>query len=635
MPAATSSGLRATVRGIWQRNEDLLRNAGSLAGTTGLTSLFGFVYWIVAAKEFSQQAVGYGSAAVSAMMLLGTIGEFGVGTMLIGELPKRRDGGGLTAAAIVASGVGSLVLGVGFPLVANEFGAHFPQISGTPARIGLFAVGVALTGMAVVFDDATIGLLRGGVQLGRNLAMSVIKLALLPVAAVILHDAFGVGLVFSWVAGTLLSFVPALFMLKRGGAQVFHRPDWALLRRYGKLAMAHNWLNLAIMAPPRLIPVLVTVVVSASANASFYVAWMLASFLFMVPSSLSVVLFAMASAAPEVVAEKLRFVLRLSLIIGIPAMAVLAFSGQLVLKLFGATYAHQATIPLLLLLLTYIPGLPKVQYIAVCRATGRVGRATIVLSVAACLDVASVVVGGKIGGLDGVALGYLIMQVVEGLYTAPTVLRAASIRRRAAATGAQPILQSSYTDRQRTALAALIAVASVALSEGKLLDAATEVWGTGSMEAITGSFRAVTGSSPVLTKDDEESYGNRQRAGLDVLLSIATPDERRSRKQRLGADPGVRVGEAPNDSGGSPARWQLGGQTGVTVAERADAGPALAQPQRPWGEHEAWKLRFISVNLSLTSRLLISSCHSVRMAACTTVSNCSSGCRVYRLATCS
>lgn len=524
MPAPRRSGLWVAVRGAWQRNQDLLGNAGSLAATTGLTSVFGFVYWVVAAKEFSLQAVGYGSAAVSAMILLGTIGEFGLGTMLIGELPKRRGAGGLAIAAIIASGVGSLVLGVGFPLVADKFGAHFPQISGTPARIGLFAVGVALVGMCIVFDSATIGLLRGSVQLGRNLAMSVFKLALLPVTAVVLHDAFGVGLVFAWVAGTLLSLVPALLMLKRRGSRIFERPDWAMLRRFGKLAMAHNWLNLAIMTPPRLIPVLVTVVVSADANAAFYVAWMLANFLFLVPSSLASVLFAIASAAPEVVAEKLRFVLRLSLMIGLPAMAALAIGGPLLLKVFGGDYAHQATIPLLLLILTYIPGLPKAQYIAVCRAAHRVGQATIVLSVAALCDIAAVVVGGKLGGLNGVAFGYLVMQVIEGLATAPTVLRAASVKLAGTgeATAARPIVEDSHRDRQQVGLAALIALASVAISEGHSLDGAS-VCRTGSFQTITGSFCVGTGPFSMVPGDDEERYAIRQRAGVDTLLSMATP----------------------------------------------------------------------------------------------------------------
>jgi len=432
MTTQAGSGPWAAVRGIWQRNQDLLRNAGSLAATTGLTSVFGFVYWIVAAREFSQQAVGYGAAAVSAMMLLGTIGEFGLGTMLIGELPKRRDRGGLISASIIAAEVGSLVLGLGLPPLADAFGGHFPEISGTPTRLVLFAVGVALIGVTVVLDDATLGLMRGGVQLSRNLTMTLIKLALLPVMAVVLHDEFGVGLVLAWVLGTLISLVPAALMLKRGGSRVFHRPDWGLLRRYGRLAMAHNWLNLAIMTPPRLIPVLVTVVVSPSANAAFYVAWMLVSFLFMVPSSLAIMLFAIASAAPEVVAEKLRFVLRLSLMIGLPAMALLALGAHLVLNIFGASYAQQATVPLLLLILTYIPGLPKTQYIAVCRATRRVSRAAVVLAIAAACEVGAVVIGGKLDGLDGLSVAYLIVTVAEGIVTAPTVLRALSVKRRTA-----------------------------------------------------------------------------------------------------------------------------------------------------------------------------------------------------------
>ena len=92
MAERTHSGPAGALLGVLQRNRDLLRNAGSLAGTTGLTSVFGVVFWIIAAREFSQQAVGYGSTAISAMTLLGTVGMFGLGTMLIGELPGSRRG---------------------------------------------------------------------------------------------------------------------------------------------------------------------------------------------------------------------------------------------------------------------------------------------------------------------------------------------------------------------------------------------------------------------------------------------------------------------------------------------------------------------------------------------------------------
>src|ERR1700761_6229371 len=98
MNAQQSSGPLAGLREALRRNQDLLRNAGSLAATTGLTSVFGFVFWVIAAREFSQQSVGYGSAATNAMALLGTVGMFGLGTMMIGELPRRQERGGLFSA---------------------------------------------------------------------------------------------------------------------------------------------------------------------------------------------------------------------------------------------------------------------------------------------------------------------------------------------------------------------------------------------------------------------------------------------------------------------------------------------------------------------------------------------------------
>jgi O-antigen/teichoic acid export membrane protein len=542
MTAETRSGPMVALLGIWQRNKDLLRNAGSLAGTTGLTSAFGFIYWIIAAREFSTGAVGFGSAAVSAMTLLGTIGMFGLGTMLIGELPQRTERGGLVSAALITCTLGSFALGLGFPLVAAAFGAHFPEISGTPLRLALFAVGVGLTGLTLVLDESTIGLLRGGVQLSRNLAMSAIKLAALPIAAVLLHDAFGVGILISWVVGTALSLVPAAIMLGRDGSRIFHRPDWALMRRLGKVALAHNWLNLAIATPPRIIPFLVTVVVGPSANAAFYVAWMLVNFLFMVPLSLSTVLFAIASAAPELIAEKLRFVLRLSILIGLPAMAVLAIGAHFALSIFGHSYAQLATVPLWLLILTYIPGLPNAQYIAVCRATGRVGRAAVLLTIMALCQLGAVVIGGKLGGLDGLTLGYLMVTVAWGFVTTPTVLKAAFVRssERRAATGAMAALSETgphpvaagYHDRQQSGLATLLTLATVAVTEGHTIDAAAELWRTGSFPVVTKGDIHSRRQAMAETQMDlyggahakQVSYRRRQQAGLDALMALATPE---------------------------------------------------------------------------------------------------------------
>jgi hypothetical protein len=73
----------------------------------------------------------------------------------------------------------------------------------------------------------------------------------------------------------------------------------------------------------------------------------------------------------------------------------------------------------------YIPGLPSAVYIAVCRATGKVNQATILLSAFAVLQMLSVVVGGKLDGLDGLSYGQLAVSIIEAFITAPLVLRVA------------------------------------------------------------------------------------------------------------------------------------------------------------------------------------------------------------------
>ena len=86
---------RLLLMAAWRRHRDLLHNVSTLVATTGITAALGFAYWAIAARLFDQRAVGYGSAAVSAMTLIGTIGMLGMGTVLIGELPRRRQRAGL------------------------------------------------------------------------------------------------------------------------------------------------------------------------------------------------------------------------------------------------------------------------------------------------------------------------------------------------------------------------------------------------------------------------------------------------------------------------------------------------------------------------------------------------------------
>src|SRR5689334_10891658 len=161
-------------------NRDLLINAASMIGTTMITAGLGFVYWWLAARQFSQEAVGFASALISAMSLLGTLGMVGMGTLLIGELPRQPEQRApLISTALVVAGVVSAALGIIFALIAPWVSAEFHALAGGAGTIVLFTAGVALTGITLVLDQAMIGLLRGELQLWRNALFAIGKLAVL------------------------------------------------------------------------------------------------------------------------------------------------------------------------------------------------------------------------------------------------------------------------------------------------------------------------------------------------------------------------------------------------------------------------------------------------------------------------
>jgi O-antigen/teichoic acid export membrane protein len=468
-------------------------------------------YWAIAARIFSQRAVGYGSATVSAVTLLGTIGMFGLGTVLIGELPRRTRRAGLVSAALLTSGLGSLILGLGFVALSPSLSSRFAQITGNPLRALLVTSSVVLMAVGLVFDQATIGVLRGGVQLFRNFVFSLAKLLVLPVTAVVLHDQFGAGIILSWAAGMALSLAAAAIQLRRTGAAVLSRPDWGVLRGLGRTALAHNWLNLAIAVPYSLIPVLVTVIVSPSANAAFYAAWMLSGFVYIIPQHLSTVLFAVASADPQVIARKLRFTLGVSVLLGLPGSVALGLGAHLALSLFGPGYARVATLPLVLLALGYLPSIPKVHYIAVCRAVGKVNRAAAVLTTFAVIEVGAAALGGVLHGLIGLSVALLAVAIVEGIATTPAVVRAAIARGRH---------RRAADDASAGPVATQVRATSMADDPE-----ANRPMYRGPDERAAAARRRTGAPAAMVVNDDEAMYRSRkaqQEAGLAVLLSLAT-----------------------------------------------------------------------------------------------------------------
>jgi O-antigen/teichoic acid export membrane protein len=417
---AGRDGIVKTLRG----HLDLFTNAGSLMAATAVTSVLGFAFWWLAARTASPAAVGQASAAVSAMTLIGTIGMFGMGTMLISDLPRltgrKWD---LISTCLLVSGSAATVGGLAYVALAHLAVPGLRDALGSPLVTALLVFGIALNAMTLVLDEALVGLLAGPLQLLRNAYFSVIKLALLGALALLGLTLTGGQLLLTWVAGAVLSVALLSAALRRRGMIDSVRPRLALLRGRGAQTFDHNLLNLATYLPRAALPLVVTAVLSAEANAAFYTAFMVLSFLAMVPGNVALTLFAVASGDKDALRSKVRMGLLICLGLGLPASIVVALFSSTIMSVFGESYARTAGTAMSILALTYVPFVFHHFFLAISRVQGKVRGAGIFSIFAGLAELGAAWYGGSRGSLTELVGWVAVVMAVEAVLVAPIVLR--------------------------------------------------------------------------------------------------------------------------------------------------------------------------------------------------------------------
>jgi O-antigen/teichoic acid export membrane protein len=348
----------------------------------------------------------------------------GLGTLLIGELPRRRDEAGslISSSLIIAAAAGG-GLGILFALLAPLLSDDLKPLSEGAGSVAVFGLGVLLTAISLVLDQALIGLMRGGLQFGRNVIFAVSKLALLwAVGLMAAEEVTGLAIYVVWAAGNILSLVLLIWTALRHRASISSiRPRLTLVWDLGRFAFQHHLLNLSLQTPSLTLPLIVTAVISAEANASFYAAWMVANFVFYVPLALSMALYADSAAKPAELARKARLTLTLSFALGIMATLLFFVGADFILGIFGEEYAAQAASALRILALGIFPLAIKNHYIANCQVNRRVGRAAKYMWAGTCFELSLATAGASLGGLAGLSLAWVLAVSVEALLTLPTV----------------------------------------------------------------------------------------------------------------------------------------------------------------------------------------------------------------------
>ncbi|MEU3663648.1 lipopolysaccharide biosynthesis protein [Streptomyces sp. NPDC032940] len=418
--AAAPAGGGPESPGSGRGSDSLFKNAYFLMLSTGVSAVLGLGFWLVAARYYSEEAVGQGSAAIAAMRLLASI----TATTMIGAVVRfvpraGRATGPLVWRAYVASSVVVVVAAVVFLLTLDLWGASYAPL-GTPEAGALFVAACVAWALLTLQDGVLTGLRKAEWVPAGNAVFSLGKLILLAVFASALPV---LGIFVSWAVAIAFSTLPLGWLIFRKliprQAAADHDVEPPKLREMGRFLAGDSLGALFSLAMINLLPVMVAVRFSAAENGYFYVAYTVGGTMEFMAINMASSLTAHASHDPRRLADGVRGALRRMTLLLVPVVLVLVVCAPQILAPFDADYAEHGSTVLRLLAVGALPRIVVELYIGVLRVQGRTGVLAAVQGAMCTLVLASAAALFGPAGISGAGWAVLLSMTLVALGCVP------------------------------------------------------------------------------------------------------------------------------------------------------------------------------------------------------------------------
>jgi len=394
----------------------LYSNAFYLMLNTGVTALFGFFFWVVVARFYTEAEVGLGSAIISAMSLLSIISLVGLNISLVRFLPHSDKPQELINSCYTLGGIISLVIagiflaGLGFWSPALAF------VTKNGIFASAFIVFTILWTLHGLVNYTFVARRRAGFVLSKNTIFSVVKVPL-PIIFVLFFRTFGI--VASWGVAMAVALAVSIFMfLPR--VQHSYKPvptlKLNLLKDMWRYSGGNYLADLFSTCLPFILPLMVVNLLGAEQNAYFYIGWMIAALLFAIPLAVSQSLFAEGSHFEDKLKENVTKSLKFTYLLLVPAVIVLILVGKWVLLAFGQSYSLNALHLLWVLSLSSLPLALTHIYTGILRVTGRIKELIAIWGFIALGTLLASYLIMPVTGIIGIGYAWLGAQTVVAIY---------------------------------------------------------------------------------------------------------------------------------------------------------------------------------------------------------------------------
>ncbi len=390
------------------------RDGLALVLSSGLTSVIGLLYWVVAARLFSPGVVGVNNALISTMTLLGVAAQLNLGNALLRFVAVAgRSARRLVLTCYAVAGVAAAVAGAVFALGAGWWAPELLQAVGAGPLIVFFALSTPVWTVFVMQDYVLTAVKRATLVPVENLVFSLLKIALLGLGALV---AFSSVIAVTWVVATALIILwITVFLMRvlpapvRGEAVA---PSPVRPRTVARFVSADWTGGLFTLAVEFGLPLLVLVTLGAEQAATFGIAWAIAYGLYLVSHGMGQSMVAHVAADPAGLAAARRSMTTKSLALLLPAVLVIVPGAGLVLSVFGEHYVATGTTLLALASLSAVPNVVVTETLFAARVRQQRSVLLGVPAVLALLVIPPALVLMPLLGLTGVGVALVAGQSV-------------------------------------------------------------------------------------------------------------------------------------------------------------------------------------------------------------------------------
>lgn len=390
--------------------DSLLKNSAYLIISSLVTSIIGFLFWIVVARYYTPDDVGITSALFSGISLISMIGSIGLSRALIFYLPRYKNTDKIISSCLVTGIISSIIFSIIFILGLKMWSPGLTLTLNSLENILIFVVITMAISVSGLISAMFIAGRRSSFHMAKETTYHLTKM-IVP----ILFVGFGaMGIIISMGIGLTLSLTIGFILLFKAWKYLPKLTLDPIIKKMASFSAGNYFADIFYNLPRLIFPIMILNMISTKSAGYFYIAIMMAGLLYGISQSISSSLL-VESSDKDKFWNNVNKAVKFNIIILIPGILLFIIFGKFVLSIFNPSYAENATMTMIILTLASIPlsliNIFNTVRNAQNRVLSMIKMNIIVAGIAIILSIPLI----NVMNIEGVAISYLIANTIGAL----------------------------------------------------------------------------------------------------------------------------------------------------------------------------------------------------------------------------